>query len=510
MTLHRALLLYPHQLFLQLPTTLKLPAQAPVFLLEDPLFFEDSQYPARFHVQRLLFHRLSMQRFQQALQAHGYTVELLPCGPDLYERLQARLQAHGVTALCVPEPSDDVLVRRLNAWCQRQNWLLTYLDSPGFLNTFDAVQAAFSGKKYSQTSFYIAQRKARGILLHDDGAPRGGKWSFDPENRKRLPKGHRVPPLPAPVDLDTAAVQVCFEGVVRDFPKALGQAAFKAECFLYPTTHAGAEAWLQDFLRQRLAAFGDFEDAISQQEAYLYHSLLSPLLNTGLLTPQQVLESALDYAAGAEAEGRPVPLNALEGFVRQIVGWREYMRALYLREGVHIRNQNFWGHIHPMPEALYTGTTGLLPVDHVIQKLQRTAYAHHIERLMILGNFMCLCEIHPMAVYTWFMEYFIDAYDWVMVPNVYSMSQFADGGLLTTKPYISGSNYLRKMGDYPKGEWCDLWDSLYWRFIHKHQAFFAQNYRLRMMVSHLQRMGDDKLQAHLQRANGYLAQLHGA
>ena len=283
---------------------------------------------------------------------------------------------------------------------------------------------------------------------------------------------------------------------------------FDVKQFYYPTTHSGARHWLDDFLHQRFQHFGDFEDALSQSHAHIYHSLLSPLLNTGLLTPQQVVDSSLAYAESQEGTPKAVPINALEGFIRQIIGWREYMRAMYVREGVEIRNGNFWDHQHPMPASLYAGTTGILPVDHCIDKLKKTAYGHHIERLMVLGNFMCLCEIHPTAIYTWFMEFFIDAYDWVMVPNVYSMSQYADGGLLTTKPYISGSNYLRKMSDYPKGEWCDTWDSLYWRFIHKHRSFFEQNPRLRMITGHLDRMGTTGVNQHLERANAYLEKLH--
>ncbi|MBL8982976.1 MAG: cryptochrome/photolyase family protein, partial [Gemmatimonadetes bacterium] len=204
-----------------------------------------------------------------------------------------------------------------------------------------------------------------------------------------------------------------------------------------------------------------------------------------------------------------VPLNALEGFVRQVIGWREFVRLVYLTRGRRQRSANFWGHTFPMPAAFYDGTTGLDPVDHVIRQVLSTGYCHHIERLMILGNIMLLCEIHPTAVYQWFMELFVDAYDWVMVPNVYGMSQFADGGGMTTKPYLSGSNYILKMSDFPRGAWCATWDALYWRFIDRHAEVFASNPRMAVMVQMARKLGP-RLAEHHERAERFLARLHGA
>ncbi|MGC9307745.1 MAG: FAD-binding domain-containing protein, partial [Thermoplasmatota archaeon] len=273
--------------------------------------------------------------------------------------------------------------------------------------------------------------------------------------------------------------------------------------FMYPVTHVDAARWLMDFLEKRLSLFGDYEDAIVRDEIFLFHSVLSPLLNSGLLTPGQVLDATLTYA-----DEHDVPLNDLEGFIRQLIGWREFMRGVYLFRGTEQRTGNFWKHDTVMPAAFYDASTGIEPVDVTIEKLYRHAYTHHIERLMVLGNFMFLCEIHPREIYRWFMELFIDAYDWVMVPNVYGMSQYADGGLITTKPYISSSNYIRKMSNYPRGDWCDIWDGLYWRFIHKHRDFFAGNPRMRVMTAALQRMDEEKLQGHLATAEQFLRDLH--
>ncbi|MCB0360220.1 MAG: hypothetical protein KDD44_11310, partial [Bdellovibrionales bacterium] len=180
---------------------------------------------------------------------------------------------------------------------------------------------------------------------------------------------------------------------------------------------------------------------------------------------------------------------------------------VYRQFGRRQRCSNAWQHHRPIPAAFYSGTTGIVPVDSVIHQVLRSGYCHHIERLMVLGNFMMLCEIHPDHVYRWFMELFIDAYDWVMVPNVYGMSQHADGGLITTKPYISGSNYIRKMSNYPKGEWCQIWDGLYWRFIAKHQQEFGANPRMSMMVRQLNRMDCARKEAVLENAERFLASL---
>jgi deoxyribodipyrimidine photolyase-related protein len=183
------------------------------------------------------------------------------------------------------------------------------------------------------------------------------------------------------------------------------------------------------------------------------------------------------------------------------------MRGVYVTKGSEERVRNFWGFSRKIPKSFYDGTTGIFPVDETIKKVLETGYCHHIERLMVLGNFMLLCEFDPDEVYRWFMELFIDAYDWVMVPNVYGMSQFADGGLMATKPYISGSNYLMKMSDYKKGEWQHVWDGLFWRFMHIHRDFFLQNPRLGMLVNTFDKMPHEKQKSHLKNAEEFLCKL---
>jgi len=270
----------------------------------------------------------------------------------------------------------------------------------------------------------------------------------------------------------------------------------------FPVTHAEAEAWLDDFLEHRFPLFGAYEDAMIAGQGALFHAVLSPLLNTGLLTPQQVLDKALEAAT----EQR-IPLNSLEGFVRQLVGWREFMRIVYVREGATQRTTNYWGFTRKIPPQFWAGTTGILPIDTVVAKVLQSGYTHHIERLMVLGSFFLLCAFHPDEVYRFFMDLFVDAYDWVMVPNTYGMTQFADGGLMATKPYISASNYLLKMGNWKRGPWQAVWDGLFWRFLHTHRAALLQNPRLGMLVQTFDNMPKATQEVHLKAADGFLKKL---
>jgi len=193
--------------------------------------------------------------------------------------------------------------------------------------------------------------------------------------------------------------------------------------------------------------------------------------------------------------------------LRQIIGWREFIRGVYIAVGNKERIRNFWNFDRKIPNSFYNGDTGIEPIDDTIKKINNSAYANHIERLMIIGNFMLLCEFEPNEVYKWFMEMFIDSYDWVMVPNVYGMSQFSDSGMMSTKPYISSSNYILKMSNYKKGDWCKIWDSLFWNFMDKQREFFIKNPRMRMLVSSFDRMEESKRTLLLKTADEYLKNL---
>ncbi|MGB3465560.1 MAG: cryptochrome/photolyase family protein, partial [Cyclobacteriaceae bacterium] len=324
--------------------------------------------------------------------------------------------------------------------------------------------------------------------------PVGGKWSYDDENRKKYPKKKTPPTVSFPDNDEYWKEAVVY--VEENFKNNPGKLP---ESPLYPHTPKSAKNWKKQFFDQRFHGFGDYEDAIVEKESFLHHSILTPMLNVGLLNPIGIIEEAVAYG-----EENNIPINNVEGFVRQIMGWREFIRGMYEVKGVESRNSNFWGFDRKIPDSFYDGSTGIVPVDETIKKILKTGYCHHIERLMILGNFMLLCEFHPKEVYRWFMELFIDAYDWVMVPNVYGMSQFADGGFFATKPYISGSNYVKKMSDYANGDWQKSWDGLFWRFMHINRDFFMGNPRLKMLIGSYDRMSQEKQEAHLKAAEEFL------
>jgi deoxyribodipyrimidine photolyase-related protein len=343
-------------------------------------------------------------------------------------------------------------------------------------------------------NFYKKLRQDTDILMDGD-EPLGGAWSFDSENRQKIPKGH-VPPA----DIELYAPDPAYEEALAWIETLTAEMYGDAVHYL-PTTHAEARTFFETFLAERFADFGPYEDAIDTTHTRLYHSLLSPLLNIGLLTPRYIVDTTLAYATKHQ-----VPIASLEGFVRQIIGWREFIRASYEVDGRSMRQQNFFNHTRKLTPAWWEGTTGLLPFDTTIKRALTYGYTHHIERLMVAGNLMLLSGVHPYEAYRWFMGMYIDAYDWVMVPNVYGMSQFADGGSFATKPYISGSSYIKKMSNYAKGDWETIWTALYWHFIATHKDVFLKNHRLAMMPRLWDKMAAGIQHEHMRKAGEWLDQ----
>ena len=328
----------------------------------------------------------------------------------------------------------------------------------------------------------------------EDGKPEGGKWTYDDMNREKYPKD-KTPPninyVKANEDYESAKYYI--EENFNNNPGKLNEAK------IYPYDFSTADNWFEAFLIERFDEFGPYEDAVVKEKSILNHSVLSPIINCGLLNPKLIMEKSVKFY-----NDNDIRLNSCEGFIRQIIGWREFIRGVYVAKGSEQRTKNFWGFKRKIPRSFYDGTTGIKPVDDTIKKINNSAYANHIERLMIIGNFMLLCEFDPDDVYKWFMELFIDSYDWVMVPNVYGMSQFADGGFMSTKPYISGSSYVLKMSNYKKGGWCSIWDSLFWNFINNHRDFFITNPRMRMLVSTYDKMNSEKKETINMTSNNFL------
>jgi len=486
-------LIFPHQLFEKHPA---ISSNRPIFLIEELLFF--TQY--NFHKQKLVFHRASMKGYQRFLESKGYAVTYIEAKEKVSDIrvLLTDLKQKGISEIHFANVTDYLLGKRIAELSVKLKIKVSKSDSPLFLLTAQQVDHYFVGKKrFYQTDFYTRQRKHFKILVDEKQQPEGGKWTFDTENRLKYPKGKRPPEIkfPKPNEYWNEAVNY----INKNFSSNYGEIN---NSFIYPTTFSESSAWLKQFLQKRFAEFGDYEDALVNNESVLHHSLLTPMLNVGLLTPDEIVNQAISYA-----HENKIPLNSCEGFVRQLLGWREFIRGVYQTKGTQERTTNYWKFKRKIPASFWNGTTGIAPIDSTIKKVLATGYCHHIERLMVLGNFMLLCEFDPDEVYKWFMELFIDSYDWVMVPNVYGMSQFADGGLMATKPYISGSNYLMKMSDYPKGDWQPIWDGLFWRFMHVHRAFFLKNPRLGMLVKTFDKMPSAKQGTHVQNANTFLALL---
>ena len=489
----KAGIIFPHQLF---ENILFGNDCDKLYLVEEGLFF--SQYP--FHKQKLAFHRASMKFYEDYLVSQGKKVMYIDADQRMADvrELIDQLAQNGLRTLEIIDPVDNWLGKRIRSAAEKAGIVVESLGSPMFINTKAETVSFFEGKKfYRQTDFYKKQRKKHQILMEASNKPMGGKWTLDSENRKKYPAGE-VPPA------------VVFPDSNRYYKEAIAYTekhftdhyGLLSKEIRYPCTFEEAKQFCQQFLEQRFHGFGAYQDAIVPGQPFLHHSLLSPMLNNGLLTPVYVIDHAVDFAWKHE-----VPMNSLEGFVRQILGWREFIRGVYEVGGSRQRTRNFWGFHRKIPEAFWTANTGLPPVDQTIETLLDTGYNHHIERLMVLGNIMLLCEFDPDEVHRWFMTLYIDAYDWVMVPNVYGMSQFADGGLMSTKPYISGSNYLMKMGHFPKGDWQKTWDALFWRFLNIHRDFFNTNPRLRMLVNSFDKMDASRKNELITRAEKYLGQM---
>ena len=485
-------IIFPNQLF---EKSVLIENNYKTYLIEEYLFF--SHY--NFHKQKIVFHRDSMKNYYDYLIEKGIEVIYInsfDSQSDIREFLK-HLKAKQIN---IYNPIDNWLEKRISSSCKENDISINFYENPLFINKEDELLPFFSTtkKKFFQTPFYKNQRNKLNILLDKEKKPLGGKWTFDDMNRKKFPKNKNTPVIDYS-EIKSKNYIDSRKYISQYFPKNNGELG---ENQLYPTDFKSAKIWFNNFLNSRFNEFGIYEDAVLIKESIINHSVLSPLINSGLLDPKYILNTSLDFY-----KKNNIPLNSSEGFIRQIIGWREFIRGVYVSKGTEERLKNYWGFKRKIPKSFYDGSTGIDPIDDTIHKVNKTGYANHIERLMILGNFMVLCEFDPDEVYKWFMELFIDSYDWVMVPNVYGMSQFADGGLMSTKPYISSSNYIIKMSDYKKGEWSDVWDGLFWSFMDKQREFFSKNPRMRMLISTFDKMDSFKKEKLLIDADNFITKL---
>tara|TARA_B000000532_G_scaffold139704_1_gene112210 strand:- start:804 stop:2120 length:1317 start_codon:yes stop_codon:yes gene_type:complete len=438
-----------------------------------------------------------MKSYKLFLEENGYDVRYIESSENNSD-IRELIETLDINKIKIYNPVDNWLSKRISQSCSKKNIQIETYENPLFINNNDDLNTFFrtDKKKFFQTAFYKQQRIKMDIMMISD-KPEGGKWTYDDQNREKYPKDKTPPKIDFP-----EKNQLYFESidyVNKNFGDNFG---LINDEILYPYDFNTANNWLDNFLKTRFYEFGPYEDAVLKEKSILNHSVLSPLINVGLINPRDLIKKILSFYYENN-----IPINSTEGFIRQIIGWREFIRGVYISKGTEERNKNFWNFKRKIPKSFYDGTTGIEPVDDTIKKINESGYANHIERLMIIGNFMLLCEFDPDEVYKWFMELFIDSYDWVMVPNVYGMSQFADGGLMSTKPYISGSSYVLKMSNYKKGDWCPIWDSLFWNFIDKKRDFFTTNPRMRMLVSSFDRMNIQKKELLIKTANDFIDDL---
>jgi len=437
-----------------------------------------------------------MRKFHQDLKGNGFRVSYhkLDKKPQFFSCLKELCVKKKIKHISIYEIEDKFFEAEINKFCDENEIKIEVLKSPMFLvSREEFARYNQSTKKPFMKSFYESLRKTTGILMEPDGGPTGGKFSFDSENRKKIPKKFEV------LKSEIFPVSDKITGaVIQEVEKIFSKHPGDGSNFWMATTRKEALKELDFFLKNKFEYFGVYEDAIDQRDPFLYHSVLSPYINIGFLTPEEIVKKALKT---------DVSLNSKEGFIRQVIGWREFVRGIYQEYSEIQDKKNFFKHKKKLGKCWYEGSTGLPPLDDAIKKVVRYGYNHHIERLMIISNLMLLCRIDPKEVYKWFMEMYVDSSDWVMGPNVYGMAQFSDGGIFATKPYISGSNYIRKMSHYKKDQWCDTWDGLYWMFIRDHEDFFKKNYRMSMMVKLLEKMDKEKQKRIFKEANLFISQV---
>ena len=475
---------------------------------------EEATY-VRHHKQKLVYILSAMRHHADALRADGWTVDYVKLdNPDnagsFTGEIARAVERYGPDRIVVTEAGEWRVQAMLDSWetlfglpveiCPDDRFIAGHAE-------FDAW-AGDGRKSLTMEFFYRDMRRKTGLLM-DGGKPAGGRWNFDKENRKPA-KADLLMPRPHSFAPD-AVTQEVIDLVQERFPETTGS----LEGFDYAVTRDDAERQADAFFANALPQFGDYEDAMVTGERHLWHSILSPYINSGLLDP-------LDLCRRAEAEYRAgrAPLNSVEGYIRQIIGWREFMRGIYWREGPDYPRSNFLGHARRLPGFYWTGDTDMNCLKQVIGQTLATAHAHHIQRLMVAGNFALLIGADPFQVHTWYLEVYLDAYEWVEAPNTVGMSQFADGGTVGSKPYISSGAYINKMSDYCAACRYDVkqrtgpdacpYNSLYWDFLARHRDKLGENGRLFGPCRSWDRFSEDTQAEVRAQAAQFLAQLDAA
>ncbi len=459
---------------------------------------EATQLPS--HKARIVLFLSAMRHFAESLRAEGLPVRYFTLDEHQHARLEDALEADLAQfqpeRVCVTQPGEHRLLASLQSACDRQAVPLEVVDDDHFLCSRADFERWADGRKALRLEhFYRWLRKRDGVLMDAD-APIGGAWNFDKANRK--PFGKQGPGLvPQPLGFAPDAITTA---VIKQVEARFPQAPGRLDRFDWPVTAAQAEAAMEDFISYRLAAFGPYQDALWTGEPYLYHARLSAALNLKLLDPRQLIEQAVTAYAGGRA-----PIASVEGFVRQVLGWREYVRGIYWREMPGYLEQNVLAAEQPLPAFYWTGDTEAVCLRATIAQILEHGYAHHIQRLMITGLYALLFGVRPHEVHRWYLAMFVDAVEWVEAPNTLGMSQFADGGLLASKPYAASGAYIQRMSNYcgqcrfdpkqPAGEHACPFTTLFWDFLARHKTRFARHPRTALMWRNLERIDPDRLAA---------------
>ena len=468
------------------------PADAVVLMAE---VMDEATY-VRHHKKKIAFIFSAMRHFAAELRETGWRVDYITLDDEensgsLRGEVARALERHGASRVIVTEPGEWRLMEDMRSWSSRFRAQVDVLDDDRFVSTrAEFAEWARGRKQLRMEYFYRDMRRVTGLLMDGD-EPEGGRWNFDADNRKPA-RGDDDFPAPLRFAPDATTTEV-LALVGERFAAHIGD----LEPFWFGVTRKQAEAALDHFIAHALPRFGDFQDAMLKDRKFLFHSVVSLYINAGLLDPLQVCRRI----EAAWRQGH-APLNAAEGFIRQIIGWREYVRGIYWLKMPDYADVNFFDAQADLPEFYWTGKTGMACLAAAIGQTIEEAYAHHIQRLMLTGNFAMLVGVQPAQVHEWYLAVYADAYEWVEMPNVLGMSQFADGGLLGSKPYAAGGNYINKMSDYcgscafdvkqKTGEKACPFNYLYWDFLARNRELLARNPRLGPVYRTLDRMGDER------------------
>ena len=466
----------------------------------------------RHHKKKIALVFSAMRHFAEALRRAGWTVDYVALDMadntgTLGGEVARALARHGCGRVRVTEAGEWRLHQEIAAWETRLGVPVDVLEDDRFIAPHSRFAAWAAGRKQLRMEyFYREMRRGTGLLMTPDGAPEGGRWNFDAENRKPAAADLF---MPQPPRFEPDGITRAVLGLVeRRFPDHFGD----LEPFWFPVTADQAGEALDAFIEHALPRFGDYQDAMLRGEKFLYHSVLSPAINLGLLDPLAVCRRAeAAYRAG------DAPLNAVEGFIRQIVGWREYVRGIYWYAGPDYGDSNHLGAERALPDFYWSAETDMACVRAAVTQTREEAYAHHIQRLMVTGTFALLAGIDPRQVHEWYLAVYADAFEWVELPNTLGMSQFADGGLLASKPYAASGAYIDRMSDYcagcaykvkvKHGEDACPFNYLYWDFIARNEEVLRGNPRLGPVYRTWDRMKDETRRAHRASAARFLAAL---